>query len=171
MEDQNKSKRVDVVDLIRVLNDTIIFETNLRTYLDGEYENFNKKTSNEVENNNLIALTNFNPQQSSTNIDDIKEKYDVKPITERRKDPNSKPKYNPFKIKGVISESFEPYMITYVRSEESKLKETIDDLSKRDKIDNKLFISSLLSKIILFRDNPQPKDASVQGIVKITINN
>ena len=141
MEDQ-RMKKVDVVDLIRVLNDTIVFETNLKIYLDSEYENFNKKPSIDVENNNLIALSNFNQQNAST-LEEIKEKYDVKTISERRKDPNTKQKYNPFRIKGVISESFEPYMITYVRSEESKLKETIDDLSKRDKIDNKLFVSSL----------------------------
>jgi len=141
MEDQ-RSKKVDVVDLIRILNDTIVFETNLKTYLDSEYENFNKKLSSEQENNNLLNLTNFNNQQSSSSVEEIKEKYELKPI-ERRRDPNSKPKYNPFRIKGVISESFEPYMITYVRSEETKLKETIDDLSKKDKIDNKLFVSSL----------------------------
>ncbi len=124
--------KIDVDILVRVLNNTIEFENQLHTYLLNDYELINKNStiSAKFENENAI--------------DEIKAKYDPDSASKtQRTDPNTLPKYTPFRVKGIVSESFEPYMISYVRIEEKKLKETIDSLKFNDRIEGKLFVSSL----------------------------
>ena len=82
------------------------------------------------------------------NLDEIKAKYEDSNTNSffsnpNRIDPNITPKYSLFRVKGVISESFEPYMISYVNIEEKKLKGIIDDLKMNDRIEGKLLVSSL----------------------------
>ena len=70
-------------------------------------------------------LTEKSNQDTGNVINDIKNKYaGIKERNPNRKDPNETPKFQPFRVIGVISESFEPYMQSYVNNEEIKIKET-----------------------------------------------
>lgn len=152
-QNQNKGKKIDVDVLVRVLNNTINFENNLHTYLISDFENFNK--DNAVNQNLSLAGINLNTKSvsqdgkaesvvSESQLDEIKSKYNLnKPVDSNHMDPNSKPLYTPFRVKGVISESFEPYMISYVNIEEKKLKGIIEELKHTDRIEGKLLVSSL----------------------------
>ena len=153
---QNK-KRIDVDVLVRVLNNTINFENNLHTYLITDFNYFQNPSSqksqisqnmqNSQHNLSLAGIKTEKPDvDAQNNIDDIKMKYETsesynKPVP--RLDPNTSPKYSPFRVKGLISESFEPYMVSYVTIEEKKLKNLIDELKHNDRIEGKLLVSSL----------------------------
>jgi predicted transcriptional regulator len=145
-------KKIDVDVLVRVLNNTINFENNLHTYLVNDFNQFNSQNkSNEMSNySNQLSLSGIKTEKpefdSQNNIEEIKLKYEGSAQSENkltRSDPNTTPKYSPFRVKGVISESFEPYMVSYVAIEEKKLKNQIDELKNNDRIEGKLLVSSL----------------------------
>jgi len=140
------SKKIEVDVLVRVLNNTIKFENNLHTYLVDDYENFNRANQNS-KNLSLKGIQTDKPEvDAQNNIEEIKAMYsenDNNITNIKNTDPNQEPKYSLFRVKGIISECFEPYMISYVNIEEKKLKGTIDDLKLNDRIEGKLFVSSL----------------------------
>lgn len=124
-------KKIEVDDLVKVLNDTINFEKDLHSYLLNHFPS----SSLQTEKSN---------QDTGNVINDIKNKYaGIKERNPNRKDPNETPKFQPFRVIGVISESFEPYMQSYVNNEEIKIKETIKGLKEKDRIEGKLYVSSL----------------------------
>lgn len=144
--DENTNKiKFDVDILVKVLNTTIHFENNMSLYLSNEYEKLIKILSNENDNGEFTS-TSINESLSNltehSSIEDIKIKYEDKEI-KQRKDPNKKPLYSLFRIKGIISECFEQYMISYVDIEQKKLIEIINNLKVNDKLEGKLWISSL----------------------------
>jgi hypothetical protein len=103
-------KNIEVEILVKVLNTTISFEKSLNEYLISEYP------INEADkkNNNFLDMNV---------IEEIQSKYAEKKIRPpNRKDPNTKPRYRLFRVIGIISESFEPYMNSYVTNEEKKNK-------------------------------------------------
>jgi len=106
-------KNIEVEILVKVLNTTISFEKSLNEYLISEYP------INEADkkNNNFLDMNV---------IEEIQSKYAEKKIRPpNRKDPNTKPRYRLFRVIGIISESFEPYMNSYVTNEEKKIKDII----------------------------------------------
>lgn len=131
------NKAIDVDILVRVLNNTIDFENNMNSYLVHEYEGL--QSDSQSTSKELLALST-----QGNSIEEIRAKYEDsnRPVT-RRFDPNKSPKYDLFRVKGVISESFEPYMISYVNIEEQKLLTVINQLKATDKLEGKLWISSL----------------------------
>jgi len=140
------AKKIEVDVLVRVLNNTINFENNLHSYLVDDFENFNRANSN----NKILSLKGIKTDKpevdAQNNIEEIKAIYNVNEnqnSNSKNRDPNTEPKYSLFRVKGVISESFEPYMISYVNIEEKKLKGIIDDLKLNDRVEGKLFVSSL----------------------------
>jgi len=166
LDESDLKAKIDVDVLVRVLNNTINFENNLHIYLVDDFENFNnpknsqkqqkvlslqgmelqKKNKDGVDN---VSEINKNIAQinSSSVIDEIKAKYDNRTensnLAHERSEPNNIPKYSLFRVKGLISESFDPYMISYVQIEEKKLKDVIDSLKLNDRIEGKLYVSSL----------------------------
>jgi len=159
LDETNQKAKIDVDVLVRVLNNTINFENNLHIYLVNEFENFNNsKISNPNKQLNVLSLqgietskesldknTNNVQNNNSSSIEEIKAKYDnrIDNITRDRPDPNGSVKYSLFRVRGIISESFDPYMISYVQIEEKKLKDIIDSLKQNDRIEGKLYVSSL----------------------------
>ena len=127
-------KNIEVEVLVKVLNTTISFEKSLNEYLISEYP----LTEGDKEKSNLNFL-DYNV------VEEIKLKYSdtKKERNPNRKDPNSTPHYRLFRVRGVISESFEPYMNSYVTNEEKKIKEIIINLVPNDRIEGKLYVSSL----------------------------
>ena len=124
-------KNIEVEVLVKVLNTTISFEKSLNEYLISEYP------INEADkkNNNFLDMNV---------IEEIQSKYaEKKPRPQNRKDPNTKPRYRLFRVIGIISESFEPYMNSYVTNEEKKIKDIIINLMQNDRIEGKLYVSSL----------------------------
>ena len=124
-------KNIEVEILVKVLNTTISFEKSLNEYLISEYP------INEADkkNNNFLDMNV---------IEEIQSKYAEKKIRPpNRKDPNTKPRYRLFRVIGIISESFEPYMNSYVTNEEKKIKDIIINLMQNDRIEGKLYVSSL----------------------------
>ena len=124
-------KNIEVEVLVKVLNTTISFEKSLNEYLISEYP------INEADkkNNNFLDMNV---------IEEIQSKYaEKKPRPQNRKDPNTKPRYRLFRGIGIISESFEPYMNSYVTNEEKKIKDIIINLMQNDRIEGKLYVSSL----------------------------
>jgi hypothetical protein len=139
LDDGSKIK-IDVDVLVRVLNNTIEFENNLHTYLFNDFENFNNQNAS----NNVLQLgSSARAEDREQMLEEIRARYEDNSNRIHRHDPNDTPKYVPFRVKGIISESFEPYMISYVRIEEKKLKDKIDSLKFGDSIEGKLFVSSL----------------------------
>ena len=126
-------KNIEVEVLVKVLNSTISFEKSLNEYLISIYP----LTEEQKKNNNNFLDINV--------IEEIQSKYmDIKKERNpNRKDPNSTPHYRLFRVTGVISESFEPYMNSYVTNEEKKIKEIIINLVQNDRIEGKLYVSSL----------------------------
>jgi hypothetical protein len=166
LDESDQKAKIDVDVLVRVLNNTINFENNLHIYLVDDFENFNNAKNSHKQQNVLslqgmelqkknkdgvdnVSEINANIAQinSSSVIDEIKAKYDNRSensnLTHERSDPNNTPKYSLFRVKGLISESFDPYMISYVQIEEKKLKDVIDSLLLNDRIEGKLYVSSL----------------------------
>ena len=127
-------KNIEVEVLVKVLNTTISFEKSLNEYLISEYP----LTEGDKEKNNLNFL-------DYSAVEEIKLKYSdtKKERNPNRRDPNSTPHYRLFRVRGVISESFEPYMNSYVTNEEKKIKEIIINLVPNDRIEGKLYVSSL----------------------------
>lgn len=128
-------KKIEVEVLVKVLNNTIHFEKNLHEYL-----------LNDFPNNEVNLTKGVEGEMSKENvISDIKNKYADNKVERNpnRKDPNEIAKYQPFRVLGVISESFEPYMQSYVNNEETKIKEIIRRLKEDDRIEGKLYVSSL----------------------------
>ena len=124
-------KNIEVEVLVKVLNTTISFEKSLNEYLISEYP------INEADkkNNNFLDMNI---------IEEIQSKYAEKKVRpQNRKDPNTKPRYRLFRVIGIISESFEPYMNSYVSNEEKKIKDIIINLMQNDRIEGKLYVSSL----------------------------
>lgn len=148
-----KDLKLDVDLLVKILNSTILFEQQMQTYLKNDYENTKNAISNKDKLNikkNLYDISNKSTFLALNTSEEMKIKYcknkDDKDISEylrKRQDPNNQPKFDLFKVKGIISECFEPYMISYVNIEEKKLVELINSLKKNDKIEGKLWISSL----------------------------
>ena len=132
---------IDVESLVMVLNKTINFEKHLHEYLLAEFPGQILDKNNQKINLEKLS-ENTNPQDI---VDELMIKYNInnKQRNPNRKDPNEKPKYRPFRVLGVISESFEPYMQSYVNNEEEKIKQTIIDLQSKDRIEGKLYVSSL----------------------------
>ena len=126
-------KNIEVEVLVKVLNSTISFEKSLNEYLISIYPLTEEQKKN---NNNFLDISV---------IEEIQSKYmDIKKERNpNRKDPNSTPHYRLFRVTGVISESFEPYMNSYVTNEEKKIKEIIINLVQNDRIEGKLYVSSL----------------------------
>ena len=124
-------KNIEVEILVKVLNTTISFEKSLNEYLISEYP----FTEENKKNNNFLDMNI---------VEQIQNKYfDKKEKNPNRKDPNSKPRYRLFRVIGIISESFEPYMNSYVTNEEKKIKDIIINLVQNDRIEGKLYVSSL----------------------------
>ena len=124
-------KNIEVEVLVKVLNTTISFEKSLNEYLISEYP------INEADkkNNNFLDMNV---------IEEIQSKYGEKKVRpQNRKDPNTKPRYRLFRVIGIISESFEPYMNSYVTNEKKKIKDIIINLMQNDRIEGKLYVSSL----------------------------
>jgi hypothetical protein len=126
-------KNIEVEVLVKVLNSTISFEKSLNEYLISIYPLTEEEKKN---NSNFLDISV---------IEEIQSKYmDTKKVRNpNRKDPNNKPHYRLFRVTGVISESFEPYMNSYVTNEEKKIKEIIFNLVQNDRIEGKLYVSSL----------------------------
>ena len=126
-------KNIEVEVLVKVLNSTISFEKSLNEYLISIYPLTEEEKKN---NSNFLDISV---------IEEIQSKYmDTKKVRNpNRKDPNNKPHYRLFRVTGVISESFEPYMNSYVTNEEKKIKEIIINLVQNDRIEGKLYVSSL----------------------------
>ena len=126
-------KNIEVEVLVKVLNTTISFEKSLNEYLISEYP-----LSEEDKKNQSKFL-------DLTVIEEIKSKYsdNKRERNPNRKDPNSNPHYRLFRVNGIISESFEPYMNSYVTNEEKNIKEIIINLVQNDRIEGKLYVSSL----------------------------
>ena len=126
-------KNIEVEVLVKVLNTTISFEKSLNEYLISEYP-----LSEEDKKNQSKFL-------DLTVIEEIKSKYsdNKRERNPNRKDPNTNPHYRLFRVNGIISESFEPYMNSYVTNEEKKIKEIIINLVQNDRIEGKLYVSSL----------------------------
>ena len=126
-------KNIEVEVLVKVLNTTISFEKSLNEYLISEYP-----LSEEDKKNQSKFL-------DLTVIEEIKSKYsdNKRERNPNRKDPNNNPHYRLFRVNGIISESFEPYMNSYVTNEEKKIKEIIINLVQNDRIEGKLYVSSL----------------------------
>ena len=126
-------KNIEVEVLVKVLNSTISFEKSLNEYLISIYPLTEEEKKN---NSNFLDISV---------IEEIQSKYmDTKKARNpNRKDPNNKPHYRLFRVTGVISESFEPYMNSYVTNEEKKIKEIIINLVQNDRIEGKLYVSSL----------------------------
>jgi hypothetical protein len=176
LDDDTKTK-IDVDVLVRVLNNTIDFENNLHTYLINDFENFNKTTGI----TNVLHLGGISVDREQI-IEEIKAKYEDNTGKVTRPDPNDSPKYVPFRVKGIISESFEPYMISYVKIEEKKLKDIIDGLKFCDRIEGKLFVSSLylfnnikqaMNRCVTFSKSKTFYDLSIKfkDIIKYYIDN
>ena len=127
-------KNIEVEVLVKVLNTTISFEKSLNEYLISEYP-----LNEEDKEKNNLGFLDLNV------IEEIKSKYseNKKERNPNRKDPNNTPHYRLFRVRGVISESFEPYMNSYVTNEEKKIKEIIINLVQNDRIEGKLYVSSL----------------------------
>ena len=124
-------KNIEVEILVKVLNTTISFEKSLNEYLIAEYP-INEE---DKKNNNFLDMNV---------IEEIQSKYGEKKVRNpNRKDPNTKPRYRLFRVIGIISESFEPYMNSYVTNEEKKIKDIIINLMQNDRIEGKLYVSSL----------------------------
>ena len=124
-------KNIEVEVLVKVLNTTISFEKSLNEYLISEYP-FNEENK---KNNNFLDMNI---------VEQIQNKYfDKKERNPNRKDPNTKPRYRLFRVIGIISESFEPYMNSYVTNEDKKIKDIITNLVQNDRIEGKLYVSSL----------------------------
>ena len=128
-------KNIEVEVLVKVLNSTISFEKSLNEYLISIYPLTEEEKKNN-KNKNFLDISV---------IEEIQSKYmDIKKVRNpNRKDPNSTPHYRLFRVTGVISESFEPYMNSYVTNEEKKIKEIIINLVQNDRIEGKLYVSSL----------------------------
>jgi len=126
-------KNIEVEVLVKVLNTTISFEKSLNEYLISEYPLTEEDKKNQSK---FLDLTV---------IEEIKSKYsdNKRERNPNRKDPNSNPHYRLFRVNGIISESFEPYMNSYVTNEEKKIKEIIINLVQNDRIEGKLYVSSL----------------------------
>ena len=126
-------KNIEVEVLVKVLNTTISFEKSLNEYLISEYP------LSEEEKKKHASFLDMNV------IEEIQAKYlDAKrERNPNRKDPNNTPHYRLFRVNGIISESFEPYMNSYVTNEEKKIKEIIINLVQNDRIEGKLYVSSL----------------------------
>ena len=127
-------KNIEVEVLVKVLNTTISFEKSLNEYLISEYP-FTEADKDKKQANFLDMNI----------IEEIKAKYsDVKKERNpNRKDPNNTPRYRLFRVIGVISETFEPYMNSYVTNEEKKINDIITNLVQNDRIEGKLYVSSL----------------------------
>ena len=123
------------VEVLVILNSTISFEKSLNEYLISIYPLTEEEKKNN-KNKNFLDISV---------IEEIQSKYmDIKKVRNpNRKDPNSTPHYRLFRVTGVISESFEPYMNSYVTNEEKKIKEIIINLVQNDRIEGKLYVSSL----------------------------
>lgn len=170
LDETDQKAKIDVDVLVRVLNNTINFENNLHIYLVNEFENFGSAKHSQSKQQNVLSLQGMELQKktntankegdnvseinaniaqinNSSAIDEIKAKYDCRSENSssalERPDPNSTPNYSLFRVKGLISESFDPYMISYVQIEEKKLKDVIDSLKLNDRIEGKLYVSSL----------------------------
>ena len=126
-------KNIEVEVLVKVLNTTISFEKSLNEYLISEYP------LSEEDKKNQSKFLDLNA------IEEIKSKYldNKRERNPNRKDPNTNPHYRLFRVNGIISESFEPYMNSYVTNEEKKIKEIIINLVQNDRIEGKLYVSSL----------------------------
>lgn len=139
----------------------ILEEINAQNAINNTNNMENIMTDNSSSNynhikNNLLSMNRTTSNQSTTksfaNIDEIKARYEdssqqstpFASFFKKRQDPNKEPVYEVLRIKGIISECFEPYMICYVNIEEKKLYDIIDNLKFNDKIEGKLQISSLL---------------------------
>jgi hypothetical protein len=127
-------KNIEVEVLVKVLNTTISFEKSLNEYLISEYP-FSEGDKDKKQANFLDMNV----------IEEIKAKYSEvkKERNPNRKDPNNTPRYRLFRVIGVISETFEPYMNSYVTNEEKKIKDIITNLVQNDRIEGKLYVSSL----------------------------
>jgi len=126
-------KNIEVEVLVKVLNTTISFEKSLNEYLISEYPLTEEDKKNQSKFLDLNA------------IEEIKIRYldNKRERNPNRKDPNTNPHYRLFRVNGIISESFEPYMNSYVTNEEKKIKEIIINLVQNDRIEGKLYVSSL----------------------------
>ena len=124
-------KNIEVEVLVKVLNSTISFEKSLNEYLISEYPD----TDDNIKSNFLDMNI----------IEEIRTKYSEAKSNKKngRKDPNPKPRYRLFRVIGIISESFEPYMNSYVTNEVKKIKDIIINLVQNDRIEGKLYVSSL----------------------------
>ena len=124
-------KNIEVEVLVKVLNSTISFEKSLNEYLISEYPD----TDDNIKSNFLDMNV----------IEEIRTKYSEAKSNKKngRKDPNPKPRYRLFRVIGIISESFEPYMNSYVTNEEKKINDIIINLVQNDRIEGKLYVSSL----------------------------
>ena len=124
-------KNIEVEVLVKVLNSTISFEKSLNEYLISEYPD----TDDNIKSNFLDMNV----------IEEIRTKYSEAKSNKKngRKDPNPKPRYRLFRVIGIISESFEPYMNSYVTNEVKKIKDIIINLVQNDRIEGKLYVSSL----------------------------
>ena len=77
-------------------------------------------------------------------IEEIQSKYaEIRQRNPPRKYINNKPRYRLYRIFGIISESFEPYMNSFVTNEEIKIKDIIINIVQNDHLEGKLYISSL----------------------------
>ena len=137
-------KKIDVEVLVKVLNSTVRFEENLHEYLLAEYPG---NAGNENNNTKKINLTSG--IEGRDVVGEIKMKYGIgnnennAQSTFTRKDPNMCPKYRPFRVLRVISETFDPYMNSYVTKEIQKIKENIQTQKQNDRIEGQLYVSSL----------------------------
>lgn len=142
LEDLNSQNTVNNINSNQIQNKNENLSTENSTY-------------NNIKSNLLSPNPNINVSPNLVNkdtVDEIRSRYEDSSqgnstpfacFFKKRVDPNNKPIYTLFRIKGVISECFEPYMISYVNIEEKKLTDVINGLKLADKVEGKLWISSL----------------------------
>ena len=133
-------KNIEVEVLVKVLNSTISFEKSLNEYLISEYPD----TDDNIKSNFLDMNV----------IEEIRTKYSEAKSNKKngRKDPNPKPRYRLFRVIGIISESFEPYMNSYVKKKKKKINDIIINLVQNDRIEGKLYVCLTFSKSKTFFD-------------------
>lgn len=144
---ENSKLKVDSDVLVKVLNTTINFENYIDNFLTHEYN----KVSDFLK---FLSEDKVKKNDYNSIVEEIKNKFENAPILnfyKKKTDPNKEPLYSLMRIKGLASETFEPYMISYVTNEEKKLISNLNDYKMSDKIEGKLWKSSLL----MFRDVQQ----------------
>jgi len=100
----------------------VSFEDAPSLYLE-KYEAITTYVKQDIMDKTFDTCINYLCNIDENIVDEIRSKYldQKKERPKNKKDPNDKPRYRLFRVIGIISESFEPYMNSYVTNEEKKI--------------------------------------------------